>query len=119
MSSAGTPEARMLSAVLALAIKDLSLKPIKTVGGHVPRDEALSAAAFLFTDVCHGYLMWLDIEPFFFKEKLLRMMENRKDIDIGGFDAMHRRNMKYNYLNWRENYDRLGTAILECESEYC
>lgn len=111
------PEIKLLAAVIAVSLRDLTHPPVKVLKGHRPRSETLSAAQFLFTDTCSGYLAAMDIDPWHFRQKIFKMMSDTKTDKIAGFDQMQRRNMKWNYYFWKENYERLGGAVFDDEEE--
>jgi hypothetical protein len=112
------PEVRLLAAVIAVSLRDLTHPPVKVLKGRRPRLETLSAAQFLFTGTCDGYLAAMDIDPWHFRQKIFRMMSDTQTDKIAGFDQMQRRNMKWNYYFWKENYERLGGTVFDDEEEF-
>jgi hypothetical protein len=46
------------------------------------------------------------------------MMSDTQTDKIAGFDQMQRRNMKWNYYFWKENYERLGGTVFDDEEEF-
>lgn len=110
------PEVRLLSAVVALALRDLTKRPVP-LRGYKRRDpqyrlanEALSACRFLFTRHSDGYLEMLNIDPGSFRKKLLGLMENRQERKIGEFEPMDRRVMRHNHKLWQELFAVYGDA---------
>lgn len=110
---------KLLAAVVATAIRDLSIAPVKTTGkpdpnkrGHPSEimrlnginQHAFSAARFLFgkNGGLSAYLHWLDMNPKSFRQHLLDVMWNDSPVVVGGFDSQARRAMKANYLRWMD-----------------
>jgi len=100
------PEQKLLSAVVALAIKDSMLPPYKPSGSKHLRmtEEAHSAFDFLLTDACESYLEWLDVNPVNFRRRLLKMMEDRSNRDTP-FAPIQRRAFRLNKLIWQSIRD--------------
>lgn len=104
------PEVRLLTHVVTLAIRDLTHRPIAIKKGAVMTAEAKSAARFLFTDDSDGYLEALDCDPKAFRARIMRLMNDRSNLKIAGFDDNDRRAMRQNYQLWSTKY-----AGLECD----
>lgn len=111
------PEVRLLSAVVALALRDLAKRPV-LMGRHKTRtpkyrlaDEALSACRFLFTRHSDGYLEMLNIDPGSFRNNLIELIENRQERKIGEFEPMDRRVMRHNRQLWEELFAVYGDAV--------
>lgn len=111
------PEVRLLSAVVALALRDLTKRPVP-MGRHKTRtpqyrlaNEALTACRFLFTHHSDGYLEMLNIDPGAFRKNLLNLIENRQERKIGEFEPMDRRVMRHNHKLWQEMFAIYGDAV--------
>jgi hypothetical protein len=118
MTQAATPpEVRLLSAVVALALRDLTKRPV-LVTRKKPRDpkyrltsDALSACRFLFTKHSDGYFEMLNIDPGSFRSNLIRLMDDRQERKIGEFEPMDRRVMRHNHQLWEELVSIYGDAV--------
>lgn len=71
-----SPELKLWAAVVALAIKDLGLKPDKN--DKLPI-ETRSAFRFLLTDQSDWAFEVLDLDPTVFREKIYRLMHQGRD----------------------------------------
>ena len=111
------PEIRLLAAVVSLAVRDLTHRPLLVDKKPVMTDEARSACRFLFSDSSNGYLESLDYDPSVFKDQLLRMMNNNSHEKLAGFDPNDRRAMRQNYKLWSSDYARLDYELPDDESE--
>ncbi len=111
------PEARILAAVVSLAVRDLSHQPIKENNKPIMTTEARSAAHFLFSDSSDGYLEWLDFDPLAFRDKLFKVMNNTSPDKIAGLNPMDRRFMRQNDQLWRELYAGLDHPVFDDEIE--
>ena len=110
MQSESPPEIQLLSAVLAMAVRDSYIEPNKSQKGVSLNSVAASALDFLFTDMSDGYLQWIDIDPGHFRSKLLEQMNDTSYTDVP-FKAFHRRCFRINYKLWKAEYDRLGGRV--------
>lgn len=124
VSEKAPAEVKLLAAVVALAIRDLTKPPIKIAGTgrKMPRyelpTETITACNFLFTDTCYGYLELLGITPKEFQKRLVNAINNRRPIDIGELSESGRRTMRLNYAIWKESYQQyLNAAVEEDEDE--
>jgi hypothetical protein len=95
---------RILSAVIALAVTDAAVKPLKTDDSTKNRitDRAFDAIEFLFADtaVCDLYLDQLDIDPTAFRLRLLEYVytpTRTLDATKGDLSNAQRRNLRLNY----------------------
>lgn len=101
---------KLLSAVIALAIEDAQLEPLKIGPQRTPRDEAVTAIRFLFTDDSDGYLAALDIDPQQFRKRLMNEIYSDKKGAIRNARAM-----KFNYQFVYKNYSALNWNSLHRE----
>ena len=112
------PEARLLAAVVSLAVRDLAHRPLMEDKKPVMTVEARSACRFLFSDTSNGYLEYLDYDPSVFRDQLFRLMNNTSHDKLAGFEPMDRRVMRQNYQLWSSNYARLDHELLVDEDEH-
>lgn len=109
---------KLLAAVVAHAVRDLAIKPLKEVrfdkrhkgaasqamimNGISP--DAFSAARFIFgkDGGLEAYLHWLDMNPKEFRKNLLELMWDDSPNVVAGWKPMQRRAMKANYLRWMD-----------------
>jgi hypothetical protein len=94
----------LLSSVIALAVNDSTIAPIKNKDNNFPMTiEAFTAMRFLFDESQAGlaeYATWLDIDPGHFRLKLRQLMDDSTPHVRAGFDPMKRRNFRQNYGLW-------------------
>ena len=103
---------KLLSAVVALAIEDAQLEPIKigrVKGEREPRDISITAIRFLFTDDSDGYLAALDIDPDQFRKRLMDAMYLKNTA------IKNQRAMRFNYQFVYNNYSSLNWGCLHKE----
>ncbi len=112
------PEARLLAAVVSLAIRDMTHRPVMEGKRPIMTVEARTACRFLFSDASDGYLDWLDYDPPVFRDQLLRIMNNTSHEKLAGLEPMDRRVMRQNYQLWSANYARLDHELLVDEDEH-
>ncbi len=112
------PEARLLAAVVSLAVRDLTHRPYMEDKKPVMTVEARSACRFLFSDTSNGYFDYLDYDPPVFRDQLLKLINNASHDKIAGFEPMDRRIMRQNYQLWITNYARLDHELLVDEDEH-
>lgn len=108
------PEIRLLAAVVSLALRDLTRKPIRIHQNNNKmrlHPEALSACRFIFTTHSDGYLEMLDIDPPMFRKNVIEIMHDLQEKKIGEFDASSRRIMKVNHSLWNELYLEYGDLL--------
>lgn len=98
---------KLLSAVVALAIEDAQLTPIRIGRARLqkePRDIAITAVRFLFTDDSDGYLVALNIDPKQFRKRLMDAMYSKNNKLIKNHRAMifnyHFVYKNYSSMNW-------------------
>ena len=111
------PEARLLAAVVSLAIRDMTHRPVMEGKRPIMTVEARTACRFLFSDASDGYLDWLDYDPPVFRDQLLRIMNNTSHEKLAGLEPMDRRVMRQNYQLWSSNYAGLDHELLDDEDE--
>lgn len=115
---------KLLSAVVALAVKDCQRMPIKPYNKKVrePHPIAITALDFLFTDSCEGYLTLLDIDPQHFRKKLIDQMykddpedqEDEKDENAKKENAK-KKNFRFNYEWFYENAQKVRQLSTDIE----
>lgn len=99
---------KLLSAVVALAIRDAQRHPMYARNNKIstPDQLALSALYFLFTDSSDGYLTLLDIDPNQFRERLICQMYT---INKGLSDEEKTRRANF-CKNYRWYYDKQSSV---------
>ena len=98
----------LLANVVLLAVADACSQPPKRRTDErrpsLPiSTEAFTAMRFLFDESFSGlteYTTWLDIDPGQFRSRMLKIMHDSSPVSINGFDALQRRNFKFNYVHW-------------------
>lgn len=115
--SKNLPEQRLLSAVVALAVRDCCDRPLKIDNKIRLSFNAASAFDFIFTPLGEGYLEWLDIDPTNFRAALIKLMQDISSKEIASFDSMARRTFRQNYALWSELNDRLGGRVVSDEEK--
>jgi hypothetical protein len=111
------PEQALIAAVIALAVRD-SVKPPLTDGKNLRMMwDATTAHDFLWTESLDSYLHWLDIDPFFFRTSLVKIMEDDTANTIGELTSTQRRAFRVNRKLWNEQYQRLGRRVADPESD--
>lgn len=105
---------QLLAAVVALAVEDTQLAPIKRGRSKQPKqpvDAAITAIRFLFTDNSDGYFAALDINPKQFRERLLhKMYYNKADPNVAVYG--NRRAFRFNYEFYYKNYNQFNWELL-------
>jgi hypothetical protein len=82
---------RLLAAVVSLAIRDLTHRPVMEGKRPIMTVEARTACRFLFSDNSDGYFEYLDYDPPVFRDQLLRIMNNTSHERLAGLDPMDRK----------------------------
>lgn len=102
---------KLLSAVLALAIRDSQRRPIRPLSKkkEEPSPLTLSALNFLFTDNSDVYLMFLDIDPEQFRKRLIKYMYDIKPKDKEE-DKIKKANFQFNYAWYYEMQQKLSVS---------
>jgi hypothetical protein len=101
INSSSRPEERLLSAVIAFAIEEVCLKPVRITTNKnkkvvVMRHYAKTAYDFLFRGGSDGYCAALDIDPTEFKKRLISQLTDLStprpfDVSKRNMDAIGRR----------------------------
>lgn len=104
-----SPEQRLLSAVVAVAIRDAMQPPFKPLNSSQfrMRPDALTAFDFLMTDDCDAYLEWLDINHIQFRKRLFKMMDDMSTNAVP-FSPDQRRAFRINRKLWQIMSDENG-----------
>lgn len=121
MSTDATAETRLLSAVVAHAVRDACLSPIlKGKKAVRPRADALSALNFLFDTQRSGidaYALWLDFDVNQFRQKLIDACDKEtvsKDLHLS---SDQRRNFRVNYKLYRSMPRQVAHILSESTEE--
>lgn len=112
-STESTPETRLLSAVVGLAVKDSMQPPVQPTHKDASvrmTDDAMSAFDFLFTETSDVFLEWLDIDPPAFRKRLLAQMSDLSTKDKP-FKQMDRRYFRMNHALWQEMFNKIGGPV--------
>lgn len=105
------PEQNLISAVIAMAVRDSVLPPIKD-GKHLRLTwDAMTAHDFLWTESLDSYLHWLDVDANYFRTNLIKTMDNDKEEKIGILKPLDRRAFRINKKLWDIEHDRLGGRV--------
>ncbi len=105
------PEQQLLGAVIRIAVYDACHTPIKVGRETKLTDEARTAHRFLWTDGVESYLHWLDVDTQFFREKLIKLMDNRTENSVAGFSSNQRRSFRINKLLWEDSCSIIQKAV--------
>ena len=112
----------LLSSVVALAVNDATIAPLKRARNDktsLPLSTpAYTAMRFLFDESVAGlkeYANWLDFDEGQFRTKLRKIMSDSSHNIIAGFDPMKRRNFRQNYGLWLQV--QTGTAFVDDEED--
>jgi hypothetical protein len=118
MNKSNRPEEKLLSAVIAFAIDEVCLKPIRITTNEnkkivVMAHHAKTAYDFLFCGGSDGYCAALDIDPTEFKKRLISQLTNlstprpfdtsKRNIDVIG---RRKRMFKLNHKLYHAGYVR-------------
>jgi hypothetical protein len=119
--SAERGEQKLLAAVVALAVRDSCLAPIKSSERkcYVMQANAYTAFRFLFDEESSGldaYADWLDFDKVQFRKQLLDLMYRKDQQPINGFDSTHRRSFRSNHLLWIQMRS-CGDDLVEANDE--
>lgn len=113
VSSHKIPEQGLISAVIAMAVRDACIKPLKD-GKHLRMTwDATTAHDFLWTESLDSFLHWLDIDAGYFRSNLIRTMGDDSEKQIGQFSSNDRRNFRINRKLWEIEHERLGTRLAD------
>ncbi len=105
------PEQQLLGAVIRIAVYDACHTPIKVGRETKLTDEARTAHRFLWSDGVESYLHWLDVDTQFFREKLIKLMDNRTENSVAGFSSNQRRSFRINKLLWEDSCSIIQKAV--------
>lgn len=101
-STSSTPEQRLISSVIGMALRDACLPPLKP---HNKKHftltfNAMTAHDFLWTEALDSYLHYLDIDADYFRNSLIKTMSNDNGVKIGAFKPDDRRAFRFNKKLW-------------------
>lgn len=104
------PEHRLIAAVVVHAMRDACLPPIVDDKRRKQKSlkmqyNATTAHDFLWTKALDSYLHYLDIDAGYFRQALLKAMQNSYELKIGEFTPENRRIFRINKRLWDALYD--------------
>ena len=123
-----TPEERVIYAVVNQAIFDACDRPIgRELHSMAMTENAKSAMRFIFSTDLDAYLKWTDLEPSWFRKKLLDVMFDSKNVQPffankertpHRLDDSHKRAFRANYGMWQKNPYQSIMNIKDSEGDY-
>jgi len=111
------PEQSLISAVIALAVRDACIPPFKDEKYLKMTWDCTTAHDFLWTESLDSYLHWLNIDVDYFRRNLIKTMEDDSEKTIGLFYPRDRRAFRVNKKLWEIEHERLGGRVAGSSSK--
>jgi hypothetical protein len=111
------PEQSLISAVVALAVRDACIPPFKDEKHLKMAWDCTTAHDFLWTESLDSYLHWLNIDVEYFRRNLIKTMGDDSEKTIGLFYPKDRRAFRINKKLWEHEYERLGGRVASSSSK--